>query len=346
VSGHATLIVSPLASRIRDASTRRRVVEGVRVAAARRGLGALRVVETGVPAEIRKAAAAAVGDGSGLVVIAGGDGTVRDASAPLTASGVPVGIVPCGTGNLFATAVRLPRDIRGALAALETGRPTAFDAARVRFLGVAQPGGDGVAQPGGDGVPGADGIAGAETDGEPDPGADVPGAGAVPFVVACGTGFDARMIGGTSREMKRRYGVAAYFLTASRLLGSLEPAPTRITVDGETLELTSVVALIANCGEVVPGVLRPRLPVEADDGLLHVFVLPKGGIVGGALGVLELLLREGAGISPSGAAARLAGRHVRIEVEPSAPTQVDGDAFPAAGLEAEITPGGLLVVRQ
>lgn len=314
-SGRATLIVSPLASRIRDDRERRRVVEAVRSTLARRGIGDLEVAESGDPAAIRAAAVEAVASGPELVVIAGGDGTVRDASEPLAASGVPVGIVPCGTGNLFATAVRLPRDIAKAIAILETGRPMPFDAARVRLL--------------------------------PAPGsrADDPEAAPIPFVVACGTGFDARMIAGTSREMKRRYGVAAYFLTASRLLGSLEAAPTRITVDGETIELTSVVALIASCGEVVPGMLRPRLPVEADDGLLHVFVLPKGGIVGGARGVLELLLAESGGVSPSGAAARLVGRHIRIEVQPPAPTQVDGDPFPAAGLEATITPGGLLVLR-
>jgi diacylglycerol kinase family enzyme len=315
MTSHATLIVSPLASRIREVDARRRVVDGVRGAVLRRGLTDVRVVETGVPAEIRAAAAAAVGDGSDLVVVAGGDGTVRDASAPLSGSGVPFGIVPCGTGNLFATAVRLPRDIAKATAVLEDGRPTPFDAAEVRLLG----------------APGSD--------------ADDPDAGPVPFVVACGTGFDARTIAGTSREMKRRYGVAAYFLTASRLLGSLQAAPTRITVDGESVELSSVVVLVANCGEVVPGVLRPRLPVEADDGLLHVFVLPKGGVVGGARGVLELLLSESSGVSPSGAAARLSGRHVRIEVDPAAPTQVDGDPFPAAGLEASISPGGLVVVR-
>lgn len=315
MGGHATLIISPLASRIRDASARQRVIDDVRGAVARRGLGDLRVVETGVPGEIRAAAAGAVADGSSLVVVAGGDGTVRDASAPLVSSGVPVGIMPCGTGNLFATAAGLPREIPKALAALENGRPTPFDAAQVRLLHAM----------------------GTET--------DDPGVGPMPFVVACGTGFDARMIAGTSGEMKHRYGVAAYFMTASRLLGSLEPVPTRITVDGEMMELSSVVALIANCGEVVPGVLRPRLPVAADDGLLHVFVLPKGGIVGGAIGVLELLVRESAGISPSGSAARLAGTHVRIEVDPPAPTQVDGDPFPAGGLEASITPGGLLVLR-
>ena len=85
--------------------------------------------------------------------------------------------------------------------------------------------------------------------------------------------------------------------------------------------------------------------IKADDGLLHVFVLPMGGIVGGTRGVLELLLAESQGVFPSGAAARLSGRHIRIEVMPPALTQVDGDPFPAAGLEATITPGGLLVIR-
>ena len=38
----------------------------------------------------------------------------------------------------------------------------------------------------------------------------------VDFGVACGTGFDAQVIAATDRDMKRRYGVAAYFLWFSR----------------------------------------------------------------------------------------------------------------------------------
>jgi diacylglycerol kinase family enzyme len=261
-------------------------------------------------------AADAVAGGAVIVVLAGGDGTVRDASSSLAETGVDVGIVPCGTGNLYATAVGVPRDLDEALAVLRTGRPRPYDVGEVRL----------VAPPGT--VPDA---------GLPDRPID--------FGVACGTGFDAHMIAGTSREMKRRYGIAAYFLAASRLLPQLAPAPTTLVIDGVRTELESVVVLVANCGEAIPGVLRPRLPIEPDDGLLHVFVLPRGGIIGGIRGAMELMTAASHGISPSGHAVRLMGREVRVEVTPAGPTQIDGDPFPVAWLDARLRPGGLRVIR-
>ena len=61
-----------------------------------------------------------------------------------------------------------------------------------------------------------------------------------------------------------------------------------------------MVVLVANCGEAIPGRLRPRLPIRADDGLFHVFVLPRGGIVGSMRGALELMAADAAGSSSSG----------------------------------------------
>ena len=315
-----TLIVSPLASRIRADATRRRITGQVTTAMRDRGVTEIEVREAGQPAAIREASAAAVAAGSGLVVLAGGDGTVRDAVGPLGGTGIPVGIVPCGTGNLYATAIGIPRDLDDAIATIRNGSPLPHDLGEVRL------------------VPPTSG--GEAVDGEP-VGEEV----VTSFLVACGTGFDARLIEATSREAKRRYGVAAYFIAASRLLGHLEPQPTVLTVDGIRSELESVVVLVANCGEAIPGRLRPRLPIEPDDGLLHVFVLPMGGVLGDIRGALELMVSEAAGISPSGAAMRLTGTEVRVEVTPAGPTQVDGDAFPPATLDARLHPGGLSVIR-
>lgn len=317
---HATVIVSPLASRIRGDAARREITAQIHGALAARGIRDIRLVEAGDPSTIRQAAAAAVADGASLVVLAGGDGTVRDASGALTGTGIPIAIVPCGTGNLYASAVGVPRDLGRAVAVIRSGAPRAHDVGDVRLTGPEI-------------GPRAGLSTGHPVDDE-----------RLPFVVACGTGLDATLIAATSRESKRRYGVAAYFLSASKILGDLRPRPTVITVDGSRLELESLVVLVANCGEAIPGRLRPRLPIDPDDGLLHVFVLPHGGIIGGIRGALELMTAEAAGISPSGAAARLRGRHVTVEVQPAGPTQIDGDPYPAAGLEARIHPGGLLVL--
>jgi len=315
-AGPATLIVSPLASRIRDDAVRARVVARTVDALRRRGHEDVRVVETGTPGELATAALAAVQHGATMVAIAGGDGTVRDAAGPLIDTDVDVGIVPCGTGNLYAGAVGVPRTLDAAIAALATGRPRAYDIGRVHLISPP----------------------GAPSD------ATLPAA-AIDFGVACGTGFDARMIASTSREMKRRYSVAAYFLAAARLLPTLAPQATVLEVDGVRTELESVVVLVANCGEALPGLLRPRLALEPDDGLLHVFVLARGGLVGGLRGALELLNADSHGVSPSGHAMRLVGTEVRVEVTPVSPTQVDGDAFPPAWLEASIRPGGLRIIR-
>jgi diacylglycerol kinase (ATP) len=310
----ATLVVSPLASRIRDAAVRAGLVDDARVAIGRRGIDDLVVVESGDPATIAAATRTALARGDRLVVVAGGDGTLRDASGALASSGIEVGILPCGTGNLYAAAVGVPRALPAALEALATGGVTAFDHATVQF----------VAPPG---ARAADGR--------------MPGMG---FGVACGTGFDAQLIAATDRQLKRRYGVAAYFLAASRLLPRLQPQPTALVVDGVRTELEAVVVLVANCGEVIPGALRPRLPIDAADGLLHVFVLPRGGIVGGVRGMLELMIAETRGSSASGHSMRLAGHEVRVEMTPAAPTQVDGDAYPPAWLEARVEPGALRII--
>ena len=307
--GPALLVVSPLASRIRDGATRRHVTATSVAALRARGHRDVRVVETGEPGVIREAVAAAVRDGATTVVVAGGDGTVRDAAESLAGTGVAMGIVPAGTGNLYASAIGLPRRLEDAAALLGTGTARPFDVGEVRL------GGQGREAP------------------------------AMAFVVACGTGFDARLIAATSRDDKRRYGVAAYFLAASRLLEHLAPLPTVLTIDGVRTELEAMVVLVANAAEAIPGRLRPHLPILPDDGRLQVFVLPRGGVLGGIRGVLELMSADAAGTSASGAAVRLSGTHVRVEVDPPGPTQVDGDAYPVATIDARVRPGALCVIH-
>src|SRR3954465_4425994 len=56
------------------------------------------------------------------------------------------------------------------------------------------------------------------------------------FAVACGAGYDARVMAATLSEHKRRWGMAAYFATSLRLIGDIRSTLHHITVDGVEFE--------------------------------------------------------------------------------------------------------------
>jgi YegS/Rv2252/BmrU family lipid kinase len=63
-----------------------------------------------------EAARAALAGGASLVVAWGGDGTVNEVASMLASTDVHLGIVPAGSGNGLARALKLPRDPAQALA--------------------------------------------------------------------------------------------------------------------------------------------------------------------------------------------------------------------------------------
>lgn len=69
-------------------------------------------------------------DAVDLVVSVGGDGTLGEVLANLRPS-VPVAVHPVGTANVLARDLCLPRNVAGTLAAIERGRTTEIDTARV-----------------------------------------------------------------------------------------------------------------------------------------------------------------------------------------------------------------------
>ena len=76
---------------------------------------------------------------------------------------------------------------------------------------------------------------------------------------------------------KARFGVLAYFATVLRLVASLPVAQTEIVVDGTAFEMPTVAVLVANCGQIVPGLLGPRVTLDPSDGVLDVIAI-RGGV--------------------------------------------------------------------
>ena len=92
------------------------------------------------PAHATALAREAVEEEAAFVLAAGGDGTVNEVATGLLGSGVPLGIVPVGSGNGLARALRLPLRPDKALAALESGIARRMDVGQINgkpFLNVA-----------------------------------------------------------------------------------------------------------------------------------------------------------------------------------------------------------------
>ena len=147
------------------------------------------------------------------------------------------------------------------------------------------------------------------------------------FAVAAGLGFDARVMAATGSAAKARFGVLAYFATVLRLLRSLPVSQTEIVVDGKTFELPTVAVLIANCGQIVPGLLGPRTALDPTDGLLDVIAIRGGaspsGIPIAARSALHSLLQADA--DAGGHSLRVRGERIVVRTNPPELAEVDGD---------------------
>lgn len=113
-----------------------RAVEVIREQVAALGWPAPRVLTTTVAEPGGPQAAAALREGAERVVVGGGDGTVREVARELAGTGVGLGIVPLGTGNLFAHNLGLGgRRLDRVVATALTGETTASDAGWATFAG-------------------------------------------------------------------------------------------------------------------------------------------------------------------------------------------------------------------
>ncbi|MGD2134971.1 MAG: diacylglycerol kinase family lipid kinase [Gemmatimonadales bacterium] len=161
------------------------------------------------------------------------------------------------------------------------------------------------------------------------------------FAVSCGAGFDAELMAGTTGELKRRWGMGAYFANAWSALRELTVVAHRVTVDGEPFESDAAMVLVANCGEIFPPWARLKPGIAPDDGYLDVIIANAAGLMESVDVVMRLL----AAWEGEGERVRfLRGTHVIVETGEPRPVQLDGEPDGETPLEAEIVPGALDVV--
>ena len=173
-----------------------------------------------------------------VVLALGGDGTVRSVGEGLAGTGVPLGLLPGGTGNLFARQLKFElNDVAAATRAALGGRDKRVDVGRVSLDG------------------GDEQV----------------------FLVMAGVGFDAQMMAGAPAAIKERVGPLAYVVSGLRRLRG-ESLRVSIAVDGEPPVTSRVrMAVVGNCGTLIGGIILIP-DAEVDDGHLDVLTLSPRGV--------------------------------------------------------------------
>jgi diacylglycerol kinase (ATP) len=307
-TGPGLIVVNPTVSRLRDPGRYQRLVGEVQRSVLARTGQEPQLIADRDRTVMGERLAHALEDGPGLVVAVGGDGTLRDVVEAMGTRSAPIAIVPVGTANLFAGALRIPRQPAWAARLIPHLVPRGVDLGTIRF------------------------------------GTGPDASRQRVFTVGAGIGFDARVMAAAGSDAKRHLGRYAYFAAAAVELARAKAVPLQVIADGATLDLEAFEVLVANSGDLIPGLLRPALPVQPGDGLLDVFIVTGRRRSDAALGAMEALVRRGTGRSRTGRSYRLRVRSIRVVAGEGTPVEVDGDADGSTWFEARSMPRALTVL--
>jgi YegS/Rv2252/BmrU family lipid kinase len=159
------------------------------------------------------------------------------------------------------------------------------------------------------------------------------------FAVAAGVGIDARMVRDTASWMKRRLGVLAYALMATRAALSAvlhgDFFIVRVTVDGETFERSAAAAMIVNFGAILNDRITFGPGIQSDDGMLDACVYSPRSLRD-AIWIMWRLLRRDFRSDERFLYRR--GRRIRIEADPPQRVQADGELLGLTPFEVTVEP--------
>lgn len=164
------------------------------------------------------------------------------------------------------------------------------------------------------------------------------------FAVACGAGMDARVMAATASEHKRRWGMAAYVATTLRLLGEVRSTPHHVVVDGVDYEATAAMILVANCGEVIPPLVRLGADIRPDDGLLDVVVMRADSVGESVRAAWELLRARGPTSRFAGFVGYARGREITVAAATPEPVQLDGEPEGETPFTVTVVPQAIRVI--
>ena len=265
-----------------------------------KGLNRIRFYDTQLDKDGRVCALEALEDGADVVIAVGGDGTVRTVASAVSGTGHALGIIPIGTGNLFARNMGVPvDDIDAALTVATSHGSRLVDMGRLTLL---------------------------------DHPEDDHGHA---FLIIAGIGFDAAMIDDTNPELKANISWLAYFVGGVKNLFTPKyRGDVTITSTDGSMHTRHGVAfrtfMAGNCGQIPVFSLMPN--ASYDDGILDFEIIDtSGGIFGWANLFGDVVHQTITGkpgsnpLSTNSTMDQIQGVSAEITLEKPVLAQVDGD---------------------
>ncbi len=169
------------------------------------------------------------------------------------------------------------------------------------------------------------------------------------FAVAAGVGIDASMVEETPRWMKRRLGVLAYTIMATRaalravLLRRFFMA--RVEIDGEIIERRAAAVLFANFGAILEDRIAFGPDILVDDGVLDCCIFSPRHL-GDAMRIMWRVTRRD--FRPDATILYRKGTTFRLVTDPVLSLQADGELLGPTPAEITVEPlaAHLLVPRR
>lgn len=156
-----------------------------------------------------------------------------------------------------------------------------------------------------------------------------------------GSGIDARIFMGARPTLKKRIRWLAYVPPAITSAFARQSVFT-VTVDGEVMRARSSLVLVANSAQLLSANIHLVNDVSRVDGLFDVLIYTATNPFSLALAGLMSLSGH---LEVTGQVVRLRGRHIRIEADPPAPTELDGEVVGETPLEIEVLPRAIELIR-
>jgi YegS/Rv2252/BmrU family lipid kinase len=156
-----------------------------------------------------------------------------------------------------------------------------------------------------------------------------------------GSGIDARIFLGANEKLKRRLRWIAYIPSAvTASMG--QPSMYTVTVDGIETHAESSLVLVANSAQLLHSSIHLVADVSRTDGQFDVLIYKADNPVALAAAGLTSLTGH---LERFGQVIRLRGSRIRIDANPPAPTELDGEVIGETPLEIEVLPRAIELIR-